>query len=103
MLTPLFPTDHELITLKQGKAGDCYLLAALDCIFNTPQGRAKVKSLFRESATGYTLRIKRSPSNSFLQFKKLEGKYQYFFDESTQEDVFFISKRRAQLIGVNSI
>ncbi|BCA93846.1 hypothetical protein TUM19329_02070 [Legionella antarctica] len=49
-MTPLFPNDNEIITLMQGKTGDCYLLAALDCIFHLgDEGRNKVKPGLNET------------------------------------------------------
>lgn len=44
MTTPLFPPNDGPITIHQGRGGDCYLLAAVDCLLSTgPEGYAALK------------------------------------------------------------
>lgn len=103
-LTPLFPQSGAPITIKQGKTGDCYFLASLDCVFNSgPEGVAKVKSLFTETEHGVTVRIKRTSISSHLKPEKLRGKYDYYYDKDRNEDVFIISKERLKIIDAPSI
>ncbi|CEG55803.1 sbcc family protein [Legionella fallonii] len=103
-MTPLFPNDNTSITLNQGKAGDCYLLAALDCVFNLgSEGRDLIKSLFTETKDGVTVRIKRTNQSAFLKPEKMEGKYGYFHDTNTDEDVFTISTVRLQEIDKTTV
>lgn len=98
----LFPTNGEPITIRQGSAGDCYLLTAIDCILNSgSEGLALVKSMFTETAEGVSLRIKRTDifdGSNNLTPEKLKGKYIYHYDAATNEDVFFLSNQRLQEI-----
>ena len=95
-MTPLFPTDKETLTIMQGKVGDCYLLASLDCIFNLgSEGRAFIKKLFTENKDGsVTLRIKRTELSANLKPSRLVGKYEYKHDTETNEDVFIIGEEK---------
>ena len=44
--------------IQQGRSGDCYLLASLDCILSSGSGGIeKIKSLFTQTADGVTVRI----------------------------------------------
>ncbi len=98
-MTPLFPNDNEIITLMQGTTGDCYLLAALDCIFHLDKkGRNKVKSQFTETDDGVIVRIKHHAQSVGLEQKTKGSKYEYFFDPITNEDVFKISKENLKII-----
>jgi hypothetical protein len=98
-MTPLFPDDHDLITIKQGMAGDCYLLASLDCILNgEKEGRDLVKSMFTQTETGVIVRVKRTAQSNHLKPENLVGKYDYYFDKSTNEDVFTLSNERLKTI-----
>ena len=92
----LFPDDKETITMKQGKVGDCYLLASLDCIFAVgSEGRDAVKSLFTENDDGsITVRIKRTKLSDHLQKAKLTGQFSYEQDTRRNEDVFTVSKEK---------
>ncbi|RUR09805.1 hypothetical protein [Legionella sp. km772] len=104
MPTALFPEDGMPVTINQGKTGDCYFLASLDCIFNSgPEGLAKIKSLFTETEHGITVRIKRTTISAHLKVDKLHGKYDYFYDKDRDEDVFIISKERLKVIDGPSI
>jgi hypothetical protein len=92
-LTPLFPEDNSPPIIRQGKAGDCYLLASLDCIFNSGQeGYDVVKSMFTETEKGVEVRIKHTDQSKRLQKEKLECKYDYYYDEERQQDVIIVSK-----------
>lgn len=100
-MTPLFPKQGP-ITIKQGHAGDCYLLTAIDCVLHTgEEGLSKVKSLFTETPEGVHLKIKRTEiyyySNNFSP-EKLKDKYTYHYDLDNNEDVFFLSNKRLKEI-----
>jgi hypothetical protein len=98
-ITPLFPADNEPVTIKQGEVGDCYLLAGLDCIINVdPEGRAKFKSMFTQTADGVTVRIKRTAIGNNLKLKMLTGKYRHSYNRNQRVDEFFISNSRLKLI-----
>lgn len=49
-MTPLFPlTDNAPLFIRQGRTGDCYLLASLDCIYNSgKEMRDNLKARFKE-------------------------------------------------------
>ena len=95
MTTQLFPEQNTPIFIKQGNVGDCYLLAALDCIFNSgPAGYDHVKSLFTEAPDGVYVRLRHNGLSVNLNPAKLAGKYVYSFDKEKNEDVFFLSKAR---------
>jgi hypothetical protein len=93
MTTPLFPENNSPPIIRQGNAGDCYLLASLDCIFNLGQeGYDVVKSMFTETEKGVEVRIKHTDQSKRLQKGKLECKYDYYYDEERQQDVIIVSK-----------
>lgn len=95
MTTPLFPDHNGRIIMQQGSTGDCYLLAALDCIFNAgDEGYGLIRSLFTHVRGGVEVRFKCTDQSSNLQHDKLQGKYGYFYDHSRNEDVFFLSTER---------
>ncbi|WP_051555107.1 hypothetical protein [Legionella fairfieldensis] len=94
-MTPLFPDGP--LKIKQGRTGNCYLLASLDSIYSSNDERKLLKSLFTQDETGVTLRIPHSSQSSFLSNKNLE-KYKYHYDETTKEDVFFLSNKRLEEI-----
>ncbi len=95
MTTQLFPEQNTPIFIKQGHVGDCYLLAALDCIFNSgPAGYDHVKSLFTEAPDGVYVRLRHNGLSVHLNPAKLVGKYVYSYDKEKNEDVFFLSKAR---------
>ncbi|KTD11057.1 thiol protease [Legionella gratiana] len=95
MTTPLFPPNDGSITIKQGRGGDCYLLAAVDCLLNSGQGGyALLKSLFVEKAGGVEVRIKRTEQSKLLQMDKIHGKFIYYYDQMTNQDVFFLDRKR---------
>ena len=95
MTTPLFPANNGFITMRQGRVGDCYLLTALDCIFNSgEEGHKLIKSLFTPVRGGVEVRLKCSDLSENLRPAMMRGKYRYFYDEARNEDVFFLSKER---------
>ncbi|HAT8178535.1 TPA: hypothetical protein JA361_03465 [Legionella pneumophila] len=100
-LTPLFPTN-EALKIKQGRTGDCYLLAAIDCIINgNVDGLNHIKKMFEQTEDGVYVKIKRTQlyhdSKNFTP-EKLEGKYTHTYDPDSNEDIFFVSNERLQLI-----
>ena len=95
MTTPLFPENNGQILIKQGSIGDCYLLASLDCIFNSGRlGYEKIKSLFTEVPEGVIVRLRHNNLSVNLNPALLAGKYEYHYDKARNEDVFFISRVR---------
>jgi hypothetical protein len=97
--TPLFPENNDPIIIRQGRTGDCYLLACLDCIFNLGQeGYEAIKSIFTEDENGVTVRIKLTSQSVNLQKEKLQGKYGYDYDSEKLEDIFFLNKERLDVI-----
>ncbi|HRD69757.1 MAG TPA: hypothetical protein PK657_06415 [Legionella sp.] len=92
---PLFPPVNEPIQIKQGPTGDCYLLASLDSLIHNPDGYKKLTSMFRENQDGsVSVRIKITLQSARIQPERLEGKYSFYQDELSGEDVFTISKER---------
>ncbi|HAU0368140.1 TPA: hypothetical protein JBF73_02885 [Legionella pneumophila] len=92
---PLFPEDKKDILIKQGGAGDCFLLASIDSLLCHPGGYNKLKSMFTENSDGsVTLRIKTTKQSARLTQDKMGEKYRYFHDPQTDEDVFIIDKKR---------
>ena len=99
MPTPLFPPDNGPITIKQGPVGDCYLMAALDCIFCAEDaGYESVKSLFKSVRGGVEVRFKRTDQSVHLKKGRLRGKYEYVHDRVLNEDVFFLDAARLREI-----
>ncbi len=101
---PLLPEIGE-ITIKQGRAEDCYLLASLSALLKYPQGRTHIKSMFQTLADGTV--IVRIKSNDFSPrlLKKvtdgfLEGKYE--FEQKGGYDIFKISPRSLDNIRATS-
>lgn len=99
-MTPLFPNNLEQITIQQGRGGDCYLLASLDCLFNLgEEGFNSVKSCFTEMPNGdVVVRLKNNNHSNHLKLSNMNGKYSYKYDPATKEDVFTISKERLEKI-----
>lgn len=95
MPIPLFPNPGTPITIKQGRVGDCYLLAALDCILNTAEGYRHFKSMFQETDYGVNVRIRRNAHSrhliSRLDQNILALKYIHIYDQKTNEDVFTVN------------
>lgn len=91
-MTPLFPKYNGRIYIKQGKVGDCYLLASLDCVFNTDwQGYQFIKSLFTEVPGGVVVRLRHNANSVYLESPISQSKYQYYYDEKRKQDVFFLN------------
>ena len=92
MFTPLFPENDGPIVIQQGSVGDCYLLAALDCIFNSgPKGYHAIKSLFIKKPHGVMVLLKHNDQSTNLNDDKLLTKYHYSYDEKRNLDVFFFN------------
>lgn len=77
IMTPLFPENHVPIIIKQGSAGDCFLLTTLDCLLNQDdEGRLLIRSLFTEHSDGsISVKIKRTDQSINLNPQQLYGKY----------------------------
>ncbi|CEG56217.1 hypothetical protein [Legionella fallonii] len=77
MPTPLFPPDNQLVQIEQGRVGNCYLLAGLDCVLNKMQGgRALAKQRFVEYPDGSVrVQIPRNPHSPHLNPAVIGSKY----------------------------
>ena len=86
-------------TIEQGRVGNCSLLTVLDCLMNTStEGLNFIKSMFHKTEDGVVLRIKRTYHSENLKNKNLT-QYRYFYDNSTDEDVFFVSLEKCEQIA----
>ena len=95
MTNSLFPKNNGRILIEQGDIGDCYLLASLDCIFNSgPKGYEYIKSLFTEVPEGVIVRLRHNDQSTNLTTDLLAGKYEYSHDIVHNEDVFFLNRAR---------
>lgn len=98
-MTPLFPEKNTPLTIKQGPVDDCYLLVALDCIFNSgDEARQLLASKFTQTPLGLTVRIKRNNQSTRLDSQKMRGKYIHVYDRNTDEDIFFIGQQKLKEI-----
>lgn len=103
MLT-LFPHQNTPIIIQQGGVGDCYLLASIDCLLHSgDEGCNLLKSMFTETELGVYVRIKRSEQSHNLDLDRITAKYGYFYDTSTEEDVFFLDHERLEAIDKTKI
>lgn len=77
MPTPLFPADNQRVIIKQGKVGNCYLLAGLDCVLNEMQGgRALAKQRFVQYPDGSVrVQIPRNSHSPHLNPAVIGSKY----------------------------
>ena len=95
MPLPLFPANDAPVLMRQGAVGNCYMLAALDCILNAgPEGYRLVKSLFTETTDNITVRLKHSVQSAHIKPHMLAGKYTYYYDMSRNEDVFILGREK---------
>ncbi|HAT8182056.1 TPA: hypothetical protein GDG03_06320 [Legionella pneumophila] len=98
-MTPLFPEKTTPLIVKQGPVDDCYLLVALDCIYNSGnEARQLLASKFTQTPLGLTVRIKRNNQSTRLDSQKMRGKYIHIYDRNTDEDVFFIGQQKLKEI-----
>lgn len=88
-MTPLFPQNTPL-SIKQGKFGDCFLLAALLCIHKSEKGRQFLESLFEKKNGNIIVRLAHSTQSVHLQPRAFKNKYCYYVDEKAGKDVFII-------------
>lgn len=92
MPTSLFPEEEQFISIRQGRTGDCYLLATLDCLLNgLRENRDHVKSLFRQNEDGsIELKLRSSELTQYLNREALSKKgYSYKLEGAY--DIFTIS------------
>lgn len=52
-----FQIDGEIGDFKQGKIGDCYFLAGLNAITNTPNGRDIIKNNIKKNGNSYSVKL----------------------------------------------
>ena len=94
----LFSTQNQT-TIEQGRVGNCSWLTVLDCLMNTStEGLDFIKSMFHKREDGVVVRIKRTYHSENLKNKNLT-QYRYFYDNSTDEDVFFVSREKCEQIA----
>lgn len=87
----LFAAHQEAMIIQQGRSGDCYLLASLDCILSSGSGGIeKIKSLFTKTTDGVTVRIPYSDISKNLKKDQCIKKYGYHDDDTNQQHVFDI-------------
>ena len=93
MATPLFPPDNQLVEIRQGRVGNCYLLAGLDCVFNKMHGgRALAKQRFVQYPDGSVrVQIPRNSHSPHLNPAVIGSKY--VLDQSNPNfDYWYIPK-----------
>lgn len=97
----LFPADDQPIIIEQGRTGDCYLLACLDCIIKTgPDGRQKIKSLFTEIRDPDTdeltvqIKIKQTADSAHLAIQLPKAQNKFIYSEEGGYDVFTFPHQR---------
>ncbi len=99
---PQLFSERPYTTIRQPEAGNFYILAFFDCLFNSDlsverEGFNHIKSLFVKTTDGFSIRIKRSDFSVNLRNKKTE-KYRYELDELRNEDVFFVTEAMCEEI-----
>ncbi|MCX7116527.1 MAG: hypothetical protein NTW94_01200 [Legionellales bacterium] len=104
-LLALFPPEGEPIRIEQGRVGNCALLASLDAMLHSDDGRKLIASMFHYTDTGsLEVRIKTNRYTHHLLEKmdmgQLEGKYE--FRQESGYDVFTISPERLRDINRTS-
>ncbi|HAT8174505.1 TPA: hypothetical protein JA340_15340, partial [Legionella pneumophila] len=98
-MTPLFPQRGQIITIKQGRSGVCFLLACLDCLLNgETEGADIIREKFKQTKSGVIVRIKRTDNTMKVHWEKMTGKYIYSYDPRTDEDVIFIDNEKLKEI-----
>ncbi len=98
IMLPLFPKDDQPITIEQGRVGDCYLLAAIDCLYNSKDGKKRLTNMFTELSNGdIEVRIQYSKQSQYLKPEKVKLKYQY--KNNIENDIITIPKDRLELIA----
>lgn len=92
----LFPDDHAPIEIRQGSVGDCYMLAAVDSLCQTREGRQSFINRFSILPDGRVcVRLKRNDSsgNVLPNLKALGalGPDGYDYHQTVDEDIFVLS------------
>ena len=109
-LTPLFPSDGQDITIRQGRAGDCYLLVIIDALLHGDQHTQKsFKNIFKQKSDGSVeVRLQHGDLSKNLKLDRLHRRgYHYDYDKEKNQDVYTIPKELLQefdssLIGVQT-
>lgn len=97
-MLPLFPEDNHPITIEQGRIGDCYLLAAVDCLYNSKDGKKRLTNMFTELSNGdIEVRIQHTSQSHYLNPEKVKQKYQY--KHKNGYDIIIIPKDRLEIIA----
>lgn len=91
MPNPLFPEKGGHLKYQQGEFGDCFVLVAVQCIYNSGQpGRQFLKSLFEEKADHILVRLPHTDQSRYLRPAEFDEKYGYYFNSRDNQDVFVI-------------
>ncbi len=92
MRTPLFPENDEPLKYRQGDVGDCYLLVAFECLWNSGEkGRLFLKSMFEQKNGKILVKLPHTEQSFYLKPEDFEEKYHYYFDNINNQDIFVIS------------
>lgn len=94
----LFPDDLNQLVIKQKHAPACYLFTLFDCIIHSCKDDiSKLRSFFIPKGDGeLEVRLPRSNYSQYLNSKTpiMQGKYEYKYDETKNQDVFIICKEK---------
>lgn len=90
--TPLFPDNDAPLKYKQGGVGDCYLLVAFECLWNSGEkGRLFLTSMFEQKDDKILVTLPHTEQSYYLKPEDFEKKYRYYFDDQNIKDIFVIS------------
>lgn len=97
----------EPLKITQGASGDCYLLASLDCFFQSKEGRLYIENMFSEGPNGEIIvKIKPDPTlrnnllHNLIHFQK-QGEQKLNYKIDAGYDVFTLDKNRVEQIKHN--
>ncbi len=91
MRTSFLPAEDEPLIVQQGTIGDCAVLAAFMCIYNSTYGRHFLKSIYQEQPWGVIIRLKHTDQSRYLDSDAFKEKYGYYHDQYDNQDMFFIT------------
>jgi len=89
MRTALFPPNDEQLYAKQGPYGNCFLLSAVICIYNScNEGRQFLKAKCKVYPNGIEIRLQHTDQSKHLHTTALPIKYHYSYCPINNQDVF---------------
>lgn len=101
--------DNISIQFEQGQAGDCYLLAVIDCLrhlnFKDKEGENHFNSLFKKNDDGsieVTLNGSKDMSARLIKPGQAKAEYEYKHDSINNKDWFKISPDKLKAIKEDS-